>query len=91
MRVPEKIYVLAGNFEQFKYFRSQLLEAMAQNSLEFNVNDLIYISDRNKIRGVRNPFGYFVGTFQERFDYQDIINELMIRTESMDNFIEVAL
>lgn len=91
MRVPEKIYVLAGNYDQFLYFRRQLIEAMAENSLESSQYDVVYIMTRDHIRGVRNPFGYFVGTFQERFDYQDIINELMVRTESMDNFIEVSL
>lgn len=87
-----KIFVLAGNYEQFKMFRVQLVEAMAAEHNWFRIHDIAYILNTNYIKGIRNPWGYKVGTWNERDDIKEIIEQLMIAgSDVREDFIEVQL
>lgn len=86
-----KIYIIAGRNDQYRMFKRQLAEAMIEEGIEFRYQDIIYISDPTALRGHRDPWGYRVGTWNERRDINDI--EMMIVTcgSTLNDFIEVAL
>ena len=88
----EKIFVLAGNYEQFQMFRAQLIKAMAAEHTWFRISNIIYINGPDTLRGIQNPWGYKVGTWSERNDIWDITTIVLSRGSSIKNdFIEVQL
>lgn len=88
----DKIFVLAGTFEQFRTFRNQLVESMANEHIWFRINDIVYIGGPDTLRGMRNPWGYKVGTWNERADVWQISSMLLAAGSSINNdFIEVQL
>lgn len=62
-------YVIAGNCMQYQqYTRSNRL-----SGLEYR-----YVSDINSIRGLSDISGVFYGTWRDREDIMDIINQIII-------------
>lgn len=87
-----KIFVLAGNYDQFKQFRPQLIQALKEEHHSFRISDIIYIGGPDTLRGVRDPWGYKVGTWAYRDDIKYIIEQLMIAGSNYrEDFIEVRL
>lgn len=88
----DKIFVLAGNYEQFFAFRRQLVEVLREEHHSFNISDIVYIGGAEQLRGFRDPWGYKVGTWAYRSDIKDIIEQLMIAGSNYrEDFIEVRL
>jgi hypothetical protein len=88
----DKIFVLAGNYEQFFAFRRQLAEALQEEHHSFRISDIIYIASADTLRGMREVWGYKVGTWAYRRDIKDIIEQLMIvGSNYREDFIEVRL
>lgn len=87
-----KIFVIAGTFEQFNVFRSQLVEAMAEEGMWFRIADITHISGPDTLRGLSNPWGYKVGTWESRVDIKEIILQIALAGSSYkEDFIEVEL
>jgi hypothetical protein len=90
--INDKIFVLAGTFEQFQLFRAQLVESMAAEHNWFRISSIIYINGPDTLRGIRDPWGYKVGTWAYRDDIKQIIEQLMIAGSNYrEDFIEVKL
>lgn len=70
-----KIFILAGTYEQFRWFVRKLEQNMFAEGIPFRHNDFIYVTP-NSIRGYRNIWGYKVGTWRDRKDINDIYNVL---------------
>jgi hypothetical protein len=82
-----KIFILAGTYEQFKMFVHKLENEMFAEGIPFRHQDFIYLT-LDSIRGQRNISGYKVGTWRDRSDiYQ--LNALMASVGI--DFIEVEL
>jgi hypothetical protein len=90
-KLLEKIYVIAGDHSQFRQFRNQLTEALNDLGLEINAYDIIYIDNVDRIRGIHRPWGYRVGTWNDRKDIDDIKTQLLISRSTIEDFIEVQL
>ncbi len=86
----EKIFVLAGNYDQFYVFRIQLCKTMVDEGIPFRGSNIIYV-DITKLYGYTDMWGYKVGTWRDRKDLDDICTMLLTRRSSIDNFIEVEL
>ena len=88
MIATEEIFVIAGTFSQFAWFKKCLEEKMFEEGLEWNSKDIIYVSNSLYLRGCRNIHGYKVGTWYERKDVSEM--ELQLKfIDSADNFIEI--
>jgi hypothetical protein len=62
-------YVIAGNGMQYQhYIRSNRLSGL----------DYRYVSDIDSIRGLSDISGVFTGTWYDREDIMDIINQIMV-------------
>jgi len=89
-KMNERIFVIAGNFNQFRLFRRTLINTMIEQGNDVRVTDIIYVGEHN-MYGCDDMWGYKVGTWQERKDIDNICLMLMSRRSSIDNFIEVEL
>ena len=90
MLLPEKIFVIAGDYGQFKLFRANLADYLIREGIEVRTNDIVYVSKPSYLYGFRDVAGYFVGTWRDRDDIEEIVSMLAHRGWS-ENFIEVEL
>jgi hypothetical protein len=89
--MSDKIFVLAGNYDQFKMFRSTLMKTMIEEYIEpCRSSDIVYVR-RESLLGHRNMWGYKVGTWYCREDIEEICHLLLSRQSSIEEFIEVEL
>jgi len=87
-----KIYIIAGNYEQFKIFSQQLAKLMSKSGMIFAMSDFVYLDSIEKLMGCYKPWGYKVGTWSERNNIDDISKFLLTRHSSItEDFIEVML
>lgn len=72
-------YVVAGNQEQAYQYINRKIEERVRNGEEVSkISDYCYVRDVITLRGVSNPHGVFVGTWRERKDIKDIVQQLMV-------------
>ena len=87
-----KIYIIAGTYEQFKILSRKLAELMTESGMSFTMSDFVYLDSMEKLLGCYKPWGYKVGTWSERDDIDDISKLLLTRNSSItEDFIEVML
>lgn len=87
-----KIFVIAGTYDQYKVFAKQLADAMNEEGLPVNRLDIVYISGPDTLKGYSNPWGYKVGTWAYRKDIKEIILQISLAGSSYrEDFIEVRL
>lgn len=91
-RLPEKIYVIAGTMDQFRTFRNQLAGVLTAEGHAVNSHDLVYVSGPDVFRGVYKPWGYLVGTWQDRSDIWPIVDAVNVsHSKVTKDFIEVSI
>jgi hypothetical protein len=72
-------YVVAGNHEQAYQYINRKIEERVRNGEEVSkINDYSYVRDVTTLRGVSNPKGVFIGSWKERKDIKDIVQQLMV-------------
>jgi hypothetical protein len=86
----ERIFVIAGNYDQFKSFRRTLISTMIKEDINVRQTNIIYF-EKQLVYGYDDIWGYRVGTWHKRDDLDEIRMILMSRRSSIDNFIEVEL
>jgi hypothetical protein len=75
-------YVIAGNMKQHRAFvDKKTAEAIDQNKPYYN---FYYVTGPDALRGVRNPKGYFIGTWRDRADIRNIITQFIVCADDAD-------
>lgn len=86
----DKIFVIAGNYEQFHKFKSKLVQNMTENNIDFSSTSIVYVNAEKALIGIKNPWGYRVGTWGDRTDLPQIEERLAICGSSLtEDFLEV--
>lgn len=85
-----KVFVIAGNYDQYRRFRKNLVDTMMQEEIPVRYQDIVYV-DPNNIRGYNDIWGYKVGTWHLRTDLQELETLLLVCRSSLNEFIEVEL
>lgn len=89
--MSNRIFILAGTYDQYKQLANQLYAAMAAEGMVLRRQDLIYVTP-DSIRGFRDIWGYTVGTWQHREDLPTLREMIRWAGSSVENdFIEVEL
>lgn len=73
-----KIFVISGNHSQYNDWKNRNYPEMLLNGDIQGLQDIIYVSSIERLRGVSNPKGIFIGTWYERKDIQDLIIQLRV-------------
>ena len=79
----DKIFVIAGNKKQAEDWITNKITSMisnSQNLIYVARSDYVYVDHTSRLRGIRNPHGFFIGTWKDRPDIKDIIMALMNAT-----------
>ena len=76
-----KIFVIAGTTQEARTWANGNFQKRAGNGeREASMNDYIYVSKPDDLRGHQDPHGVFVGNWLGRPDIFDIVEELLSRT-----------
>lgn len=76
-----KIFVIAGTVQEGIYWANANYQKRAGNGeREASMNDYVYVSKPDDLRGYQDPHGVFVGNWLGRPDIFDIVEELLSRT-----------
>jgi hypothetical protein len=59
----ERKYVVAGNHAQYRLWLQQK---------GFDPHEYVYVPTAERFRGLSNPHGFFIGTYNERNDIDEI-------------------
>lgn len=68
-----KKYVIAFNGGQYVDWLKQK---------KYDKSEWIYVFDAELLRGVRNPHGVFIGTWDQRKDIYQIVQRIVLATDS---------
>jgi hypothetical protein len=77
--VSEKIYVIPGNQKQgLDYVKKHCMNRIIDGETSASMSDYVIVTEGqvDKLRGIHNPRGVFVGTWKERKDLHDICIQL---------------
>jgi hypothetical protein len=78
----DKYYVIAGSHEEYKAFiLRKAMEMTIDGNTSISLSDFVYVSGPETLRGLRNPRGFFVGTWQKKSDIKDILLTLLHQTD----------
>ena len=77
----DKIYVIAETYDQANHWIKNDIQNRYPANTSLTLSHYVYVSSPDKLRGVRDPHGYFVGYWRERPDILEIVESLM-RTSS---------
>lgn len=83
------IHIIAGTYDQFRIFRANLYNHMAQEGMNPRYTDIVYLSGPESLKGFNNPWGYRVGSWYHR-DNLELIEQLLLQAGSnINEFIEI--
>lgn len=68
-----RVYVIAGNHAQYVEYKRR-----KHRENDGGVEEYVYVSSVNTIRGIRDPSGVFIGTWRDRTDIMDILMHLRL-------------
>jgi len=74
MTTKKKIFIVAGNFTEFEAYKAKKLHEWT----EYHVGDTdyfpeyVYVSNAKQLKGVQPIEGYYIGSYMERDDLDEI-------------------
>lgn len=74
----DKYFVISGNHYQYLDFVKKKVSEGWPNNTSLSMSNFIYVDDVSKLKGYSSPHGYFVGSWREREDIRDIVQQLWI-------------
>jgi hypothetical protein len=73
-----KIYVVAGTGEEARRWINSNIEKRAKSGeTTYSLSDYVYVSNADKLKGIRDPHGVFVGNWMSRADIYEIVQTLI--------------
>jgi hypothetical protein len=76
-----KIFVIAGTGEEARRWINSNIEKRAKRGeTTYSLSDYCYVASPDKLRGIRDPHGVFVGNWLGRPDIFDIVQTLMMQS-----------
>ena len=80
----EKYYVIAGNYDEAMFFAKKKLNEYWDGPTitgiipGLSMSNFVYVRDENTLTGVRNPKGFFYGSWMDRKDLMKIFQALVV-------------
>jgi len=76
----EKIYVVAGTRWEANEWIMQDIEKKYPNNTSLTRSHYVFVDSPNKLRGLGNPHGVFIGTWRSRNDIKEVVETLLQRS-----------
>lgn len=73
-----KYLVVAGNRNEFQYFIKKKCQELWVPGYNISMSNFVYVAGEDQLRGYSNPQGFFIGTWKERTDLEDIFMLLSV-------------
>jgi hypothetical protein len=73
-----KIFVIAGTSHEANYWIINHLGKRFPSNTSASMSDYVYVSSPDKLKGIRDPHGVFVGNWLGRPDILEIVEALML-------------
>lgn len=91
--MTSKWFVISGNHYQYLDFIREKIAEGWPNNTSLSMSNFVYVDSVDKLRGIANPRGYFIGTWREREDIDDIVKVLWYSytTEKMHDNLRVII
>lgn len=81
-----KYYVIAGNkFEADSFAKKKTLEMWNNGKTSISLSDFVYVSSVDTLRGLSEIQGFYVGTWKNRKDIEEIQLQVKIIKQKMDD------
>ena len=75
-----KIFVIAGNKVQAdQWIKSNLEKRKNEGVTTLSWSDYVVVTGADRLRGIQDPHGVFVGTWRDRTDIFDVVQALMMQ------------
>lgn len=74
-----KYLVIAGNHGEFNTFIKKKAMELWAPDYNISLSDFLYVAVPDQLRGYSNPKGFFIGSWCERNDMEEILYSLSIR------------
>jgi len=75
MTTKKKIFIVTGTYQEFVSYKSKKSAEWLQKSTDMELDpfpEYIYVSDVNQLRGLEDITGYFIGSYANRPDIEEI-------------------
>lgn len=79
-----KYFVIAGTYDEFKYWKSKHHPEMLLNGEIQNLSDIVYVAGAETLKGYSNPRGIFIGTWNRRSNINEILIQLRVSINDPD-------
>lgn len=89
--MTEKYFVICGTRQEFQFFITRkATEMWTQGHTHISLSNFVYVDDVIKMKGCRNPHGWFYGTWYNHTNLYEVITQLMVSTDTHNpKFIEL--
>ena len=75
----QKLYIIAGTNEQYlEFVKRKVSDSWNLGIMDVSMSNFIYVRNREQLMGVRDPKGWFIGTWYENPNVIDILNVIVI-------------
>jgi len=91
-----KTFVIAGNNHQAKHWIDENIKKRYKaGETSLTLSDYVYVSSPEKLKGISDPHGVFVGTWYERADMLEVIQTLRhctrVRNEKLNIIMDLYM
>ena len=73
-----KFFVIAGNYNQYVNWKNRNYPELLLNGQIEKIQDLVYVSCIDQLKGYNNPKGVFIGTWYRREDIEYVLGQLQV-------------
>jgi hypothetical protein len=84
----DKLYIIAGTNEQYVNFVRKKVTENWPNDTSTSMSNFVYVRDREQLMGVRDPRGYFIGTWYDNPHIPGILDWLTVSTTDLQKIHE---
>ena len=74
----DRIFIVAGNYEQYKEWVRKNIDQFYAKDTSISLSNFVYVHSADTFRGHREVHGYYIGTYNDRPDIEQIRKSIHI-------------
>ena len=87
----EHYFIICGTGQEFQDFIIRKAgEMWTSGDTSISMSNFVWVRSREQLMGIRNPHGWFYGTWYDLPDLQDIMTQLVLSTDGITaHFVDI--